>query len=224
MREEFYENKLLRTQILSLALANNDFEALDKFKARLFPIQLEANMSRAEFNFAEYYDEAFIKNVAASRFKVFDYFLEEYKTQTYGGKQEITWIYPFLGELIGACIKNKDFEKATKAIEVVINHNKTVYELMRKTYLLLAKKINDSHYSRSYPDALEMVKREYHVDQNKCFVSLSAYFVNDVEPLSFNIIHVDCTTRDNGIQSRIDELNRIYNDILNLPNHFIKNS
>ena len=224
MGEEFYVNNLLRTQILSLALDNNDDEALERFKARLFPIQLEVSMFRSELDFSQYYDDAFIKNVASSKSKVFNYFLDEYKTKSYGGKHEITWIFPFLGELIAACIKNKDFENASRAIEAVIKHNKMVYEQMHRTYLLIAKKINDSHYSRSYQNALDMVKREYYIDKNKCYVSLDTYYVKDVEPLAFNIIHVDCTTRDNAIQSRIDELNKIYNDILTLPNHFIKNS
>lgn len=224
LKTEFYENLLLRTQILSLAISNNDVDVLDGFKARIFPIQLTADLYHSEPDFMQYYDEDFISAIANSRSKIFNYFLEEYKTMAYDDRYEITWIYPFLGELICECIKNKDFDKALKAIEVVIKHNKMVYEQMHKAYLKIAKVINDSSYYRSYQNALDMVKGEYHVDKNKCFVSLWTYYARDIGPLFFNIIHVDYATKEAKVQSKIDELNKIYADILDLPNSFIKNS
>lgn len=224
LKTEFYENLLLRTQILSLAISNNDTDVLDRFKARILPIQLMADLHCSDLDFAKYYDEGLISAIANSKSKIFNYFLEEYKTKVYNDRYEITWIYPFLGELICECIKNKDFDKALKAIEVVIKHNKMVYEQMHKAYLKIAKVINDSSYSRSYQNALDMVKREYTIDKNKCFVSLWTYYAKDIGPLFFNIIHADYATKEVKVQSKINELNKIYADILGLPNSFIKNS
>lgn len=207
-----------------MAISNNDVDVLDGFKARIFPIQLTADLHCSNLDFMQYYDEGLISAIANSKPKVFNYFLEEYKTRVYNDRYEISWIYPFLGELIRECIRNKDFDKALKAIEVVIKHNKMVYEQMHKAYLKIAKEINDSYYSRSYQDALDTVKREYHIDKNKCFVSLWTYYARDIGPLLFNIIHVDYATTEVKVQSKIDELNKIYADILDLPNIFIKNS
>ena len=224
LEDEFYRDKLLRTRILSLAIENNDIDTLEKFKARQFPIQFGTNVFNLEFDFSEYSDEEFIKNIASSKTEIFDYFLEEYTTKTIGDKREITWIFPFLEELIKVCLMNGDYNKATKAIETVIQHNKKVYEQLRKKYLYIAKKLYDSHYALNFPKALKMVKSDYKIDRFKRFVSLFVYYLQDEEPLMFNIICVNHSIKDNSIQSKIDELNKIYNDVLDLPNHFIKNT
>ena len=225
LQNEFYENKLLRSQILSLAIANNDTKALETFKAKLFPPQLDANAFRPDFKFSEYFDEAFLKDVASSQDKVFDYFLSEYTTKTTNrDKNEITWLYPFIGELAGACIATKNKNRALKVLDIMSKHNNAAFEKLHKGFLAAAKKAKDDHYSRSYQDALEMVARDYHIDEEKNFACLYLYFMRDFEPVMSHIVWVNTSSRDTEIQAKIDEVNKIYNKILELPNLIIKNN
>lgn len=224
LHDEFYTNKLLRTKILSLAIANNDIESLEKFKARELPPQQGRNVFYADFDFSEYFDEQFIKEIAVSKSKVFEYFLDEYKTQLYN-KHEIVWLFPFISELIGACINNKDDERAIKAIKVVMDHNKNVFEQLRKTFLHAAKQTKDKYYiNRSFQDAINEVTHDYHISKKENYVSFHPYHLEGINQLAFSINRISCVSKKPDIQSLIDESNEIFEKILNIPNHLIKNS
>ena len=128
MKEEFYNNKLLRTRILALALEHDDVSVLETFKARELPPQLDVNLINSNISFSDYYDERFLSVVALCSSKVFDFFLEEYPLKANGGRYEITWIYPFIGELVAQCIKYDEKSKAMKALETIVAHNNKAYE------------------------------------------------------------------------------------------------
>lgn len=177
-----------------------------------------------DFDYSEYYDESFINIVSKSDNKVFDYFLKEYLLKAYAINYEIKWIYPFIDKLVNACIKNKNKDRTLRAINVIINHNNDLYEQLRKTYLLCAKQYKDYFTGESYKDALNMVKRDYHIDKSKSFASLYAYHINEIEPVASNFIHLDCSSKDGLVQSKINEANEIYDKIINLPNNLIKDN
>lgn len=223
LQDEFYTNKLLRTQILSLAIANNDIDALEKFRARELPPQLQVNTMWGDLDFSEYYDETFIKEVVNSQTRVFNYFLEEYSTKTYGDK-EITWIYPFINSLISECLKAKKHDRALKAIDVVLKHNKNVFELMRKKFLLAAKKTKDLYQTRPFPEAVDMVSHDYHITKEENFASFHPYHIDGVDSYAFNIIKIECSSKDEVIQAKINESNELHSKIVNLPNNLIKNN
>jgi len=57
---ELYDNKVLRTQIISLALENNDYRVLDEMRARDFPPQLTMTTCPSDnIKFSDYYDKKF---------------------------------------------------------------------------------------------------------------------------------------------------------------------
>lgn len=225
LKEEFYTNKLLRTQILALALEHDDINALKIFKARELPPQLDVNLiSSSNISFSDYYDEHFLRAVALCSSTVFDFFLEEYPLKANGGRYEIIWIYPFIGELVIQCIKYNEKSKATKALDAIVAHNKKVYEELHRRFLVATKKAKDTLYFRSYQDAVDYVTREYCVNKDKNFVVFHPYYIKELELLAFNIVRVDCTCKDGVIRAKIDQANSYYNDILTLPYNLIKNN
>lgn len=224
IKEEFYNNKLLRTQILALALEHDDISALRTFKARELPPQLGVNLISSNISFSNYFDERFLSAIALCSSKVFDFFLEEYPLKVNDGRDEITWIYPFIGELMVQCIKYNEKSKAIKALNAIVAHNKKAYEELHKRFLFAAKKVKDTLYIRSYQDALDYVAREYSINKEKNFVVFHPYCINELEPLAFNIIHVDCTCKEDTVRTKIDQANSYYNNILTLPYNLIKNN
>ena len=186
LHDEFYSNKLLRSQILSLAIENRDTDVLETFRAREIPPQLRVNVYFGDLVISDYYDEPYIKAIVGANTKIFDYFLEEYVLSDQNEKHEIEWIYPFIGEIVEQCIKRKNNERALRAINKIIEHNKKAYEALRKHFLLAAKK-NKDFYRNSYQDAVSMVAHDYHISKEKNFVSLCPFHIEGVEPLAFNI-------------------------------------
>lgn len=224
LNDTLRENKLLRSKIISLAILNNDIDVLDNFKARVFPPQFEMNHYFNDFDLTEYYDKVFIKDISESQNNVFDYFLKEYTTKTYGGRYDVVWLFPFIGELVDTCIKNKKYNRALKAMNVIAEHNKTIYEKLHKTYLLAAKTMKDLRFSISFQDALSGIKNDYRINRYKDYVSFHPYYLKDFEPISSNIIRLNCSCKDESVQEKIDEVNNLYDRILNLPNSLIKNA
>lgn len=224
LRDEFITKKILRTRILSLAIENNDVEALEKFKARELGPQQGYHNFLSEFDFSEYMDERYINEIASSSDKIFNYFIEEYSTEMNKDKDDkIEWLFPFISELIEACIANKNKERAIKAISVVLEHHKNAFEKLRKTFLYAAKQFKDKYfYSRSFEEAIEMATREMHIDKYQNFISFSPHHLEGIETLAFGIYRIKCSSSDKNMQSMIDESNDIYQKILTIPDHLIK--
>ena len=88
-QNELYENKILRTQIISLALENNDYDVLYEMRAREFPPQLTmVTHSVTSVKFSEYYDENFIDAILDSKVKAIQYFCEEYYVESKWQKEQ----------------------------------------------------------------------------------------------------------------------------------------
>ena len=221
---EFYENKLLRTHILSLAIANNDIDSLRKFRAREIPPQLTVNILYADVSFSEYYDEKFLNELIRASSKVFDYFIEEYILKANGDRYEITWLYPFIDKVVALCIKEKEKEKALKALDAIYRHNKNVYEDLRRKFLLATKVIKDSRLSRTYKEAVEFIAREFRINQEQNFVSLYPYYARDIEPSAYHIINLTCSTKEVAIKQKIDSVNELHSSIVNIPKNIIKDN
>lgn len=224
VEDSFYENKLLRTNILSLAVMNNDIEILIKFKAREIPSQFNFNVYLSNFDCNEYYDKNFIEEIALSKNNTLSYFLEEYKTPLFDDRYEIIWLYPFLDKIAHECIKNGEDSRALMILEVILEHNKKAFVALRKAFLAAAKERKNSYQPMSFQDAIGMVSRDYHVNDDKSFASFTPFRFKNVTIVAFNIFSIDFLSRNNDIQTKIDEINMAHSSIVNLPNNVIKNS
>ena len=219
---EFYENKLLRTQVLTLAIKNDDTTILQTLKARELPPQHSLVPGNPVFQISEYYDEGYLDAIVQSKKSVFDFFLEEYPVKGLYQKNEMVWIYPFIGELVTRCVKINKLDRASKTLDVILNHNKKVYHDLHEGILHAAKLAKNLFMSRSYRSSLESITKNYNVSEDKNLVSFDPYYIRDAKQLIFNIIHVDCTCHDETISKKIKESNLIYDKILTLPNDLIK--
>ena len=220
---EFYANKLLRTQVLALAIKNDDTNALQVFKARELPPQRILVPSNPVFQISEYYDEEYLDAIAQSKKSVFDFFLEEYPVKGLYQKNEMVWIYPFIGELVNRCVKINKLDRASKTLDVILNHNKKAYHNLHESFLHAAKLEKNfwTNY-KSYRETLDLMAPHYRVNEDKNLVSFYPYYLPNAEQLLFNIIRVDCTCHDETISKKIEESNLIYDKILTLPTDLIK--
>lgn len=108
LHEELYTNKLLRTQLIALALESNDDTVLKEMRAREVPTQLTmTTYDCPSVSFKEYYDEHFIDVILRSEEKVLYYFCEEYYLVSKWGKREFKWIFPFFDKLIERAVAQK---------------------------------------------------------------------------------------------------------------------
>jgi hypothetical protein len=223
LKNELYENKILRTQIISLALENNDYDILYEMRAREFPPQFTiATNPLAIIKFAEYYDESFIEAILGSKTKAVQYFCEEYYVESKWQKEEFLWMFPFLDKLIVEAVK-KNSSKANMLLDAAIKHNEETYNALKKAILQVAKRMKSNyHRDQGFQEVIADVLRDFHISEEKNVISFYCFFSRDSEKVVTNIICADVKSKRSEIQSKINRLNELYSQIINIENHLIK--
>ncbi len=127
--EELCENKLLRTQLIALALESNDDSVLEVMRAREVPTQLTMkSYNCSTVAFSKYYDDHFIDVILGSKSMVFKYFCEEYYTELKWSKEKFKWIFPFFDKLIEKAVRQKN-DRTELLLDVAIAHNEEAYDI-----------------------------------------------------------------------------------------------
>ncbi len=220
--EELYENKLLRTQLIALALESNDDSILEEMRAREVPTQLTMtiyNCFAVKFN--EYYDEHFIDVILRSKSKVFKYFCEEYFTESKWSKEKFKWIFPFFGKLIERAVQQKN-DRTEMLLNVAIAHNEEAYDNLKKSILKAAKQLKVLYGDRGFMDVIDDTLRDFHLNEEGNVFTFYCPYVREVEPVARNIIKVNVHSNKLEIQKKINQLNEVYNKMVDIRNHLIK--
>ena len=221
---ELDDNKILRTQIISLALENNDYAVLAEMRAREFPPQLSmTTMPSTNVRFNDYYDEGYIEAILHSKSKAIQYFCEEYYVKSRWPNGEFLWMFPFMDKLIIKAVQENS-SKAKTFLEAAIKHNEETYNALKKTILSVAKTAKENiHRNRGFQVVIADVLRDYHISKEKNVISFSPYWLQgDVKAIATNIICADVKSKKPEIQALIDRLNQLYSQIINIKDHLIK--
>ncbi len=223
--DELYENKILRTQIISLALENNDYKVLEEMRAREFPPQLMityTSLSSVKLN--DYYDDKFLETILCSEPHVIKYFCEEYYVKPFHRNEEVLWIFPFMGELISKAVK-KNNSKAEILLDAAIKHNEETYNKLKKAILSVAQALKrDILKDNAFQDILTSVLRDYYrIDKENNVISFNSYYlIMESEKVMTNIVCVDAKSLKPEIQSKIEKLNELYSQIISIEDHLFK--
>ncbi|MCM1557809.1 MAG: hypothetical protein NC087_09850 [Anaeroplasma bactoclasticum] len=220
--DELYENKLLRTQLITLALENNDDSVLEEMRAREIPTQLTMtlyNCSAVKFN--EYYDEHYIDVILRSKSKVLKYFCEEYYTESKWANGKFKWIFPFFDKLIERAVKQKN-DRIEMLLDVAIAHNEEAYDNLKKSVLKATKQLKLLYGDRGFMDVIDDTLRDFHLNEEENVFTFYCPYAKEVEPVTRNIIKAGVHSDNPEIQKKIDQLNEMYNKIVDIRNHLIK--
>ena len=223
LKDMFYQNRILRTQVISLALENNDDSVLDEMRAREYPPQLMmTSMNSGSIAFAEYYDEQYIEAILRSKAKVIQYFCEEYYVKSHWQNEEFLWMFPFMDQLIEMAVKENS-SKAVTLLDAAIKHNEETYNNLKKAILYVAKHMKEARYrNTSFQEVISHTLSHFCIYEEKNVVSFHCYYIRESQKVVTNIIHADVQSKKPEIQSRIDRLNELYFQIINIKDHLIK--
>ena len=223
---EMYENKTLRTQIITLALKNSDYNVLEEMKARIFPPQLCININNiSDINFSNYYDEKYIEAILCLKPEEIQYFCEEYYVKTYFINNEYLWIFPFMDKLIVRAVESNNINAIT-LLEAAIKHNEASYKELKNSILSIAKELRDSYLRNwGFQEIIAHVFRGYNISKEKNVISFYSYdSFKDNKSFLTNIIYAEVKSYKPEIQIKINKLNDLYNKIINIENHLLKNN
>lgn len=222
LENQFLEDNTLRTRLIALALESGDESVLEELHAREFPIQYIVIPYRCdEIKFANFYDENYIDAIVRANDNVFDYFCQEYYLTSLRDKEySCKWIFPFFGAMIEKAIKLNP-ERALFLLDIAIAHNKELYERLRKVVFRVAKEQKQFRSDVGFTDIIKDVLRDFHINEERNYISFYAYWCkgNSVSGL---VISVNAKSKEKAIQDKIDKINELYNNIINIQDNLIK--
>ncbi|MBE6828458.1 MAG: hypothetical protein E7514_07645 [Ruminococcaceae bacterium] len=220
------EEDKLRTDLIALAIDNNDYEMLDKLHAREVPqLYWQADYYAVQgIEIIGGYNERLIKHIASSKNEqILDYFTDTFTVPDRavakdGSRRTHTFQYPFISELLDQMIlENSDFLET--ALKKCLKYNEMVYNRLKE---LITTIKNDPYYSEEYKkDMCIMVcKQSFAFIEEGNFVLFDArYSDKNYDGLITNIAHIKKIPKTPILKHLAEELNESYEKIINITEH-----
>lgn len=222
LEDQFLQDNTLRTRLIALALESDDESVLEELHAREFPVQYTVIPYRCDaIKFADFYDENYIDAIVRANDKVFDYFCQEYHVTSLQARDYCCkWLFPFFGAMIEKAIKVNP-ERALLLSDIAIAHNKEIYDNLRKEVFRVAKEQKQFRSDVGFTEIIKDVLRDFHINEERNYVTYYAYWCkgNSVSGL---VILVNAKSKEKEIQDKIDQVNELYNMIINIQDNMIK--
>ena len=210
------ESDSLRTNLIALALENEDYEILDDIKAREIPSLYQASYFYSNpLDFKKYYNPQMMDAIVAASDEVLVYFSEEFEIET-NRKAVCQLTFPFLGKLIDRVVKS-DRKATAKMLKNALKHNQEVLKTVKR----IRKTAEDSFADiRQYMDDKAIMqgimKDFYFYEENDavCFYS-HINSTKKYQGIFSNVVHVTASSRDKYIECLIEDVNYFYEQVKN---------
>lgn len=210
------ENENLRRQMISLAIDHNDLEMLSTLHAREIPSLYQAcYLSRTSADCYSYYDKKMMIHIAGASKQILDYFSEEFEIKDRIGRTN-KFIFPYMSDLIELMIKNKN-NNLYNLLKCSIEHNRKTYNNLKELIDASVKNYDKEYIEYFENEIVKNVMNEFTFHENGNIISFrDTYCKNGIIT---NIVFVKEKTKSPKINNLIDELNDLYDKIVNIkPN------
>lgn len=210
------QNDSLRTNIIALALENEDYKILDEAKAREIPCLYEASyFYNRGLDIKKYYNQQLMDQVAASSDDVLVYFSTEFEIET-NRKAQCQLTFPYLGKLIDMVVKSNRKAVATM-LKNALKHNKNVLKKLREIGKVAEDSFSHIRQYMSEESIMEGIMQDFHFYEDSetvCFHS-RIHSSGNFQGIFSNVVHVSASSKDEYIKSLIEDVNRSYNQVKN---------
>lgn len=200
----------LRTNMVSLAIENHDYNLLDNLHAKEIPplYMPECAGNLEKYN---YYNEDMVCKIAdSSDGNLISYFSKAFDIKNKGKTDE--FIFPYIGRLADMMIRNKSRYTAV-VLEAVLQHNEKQFEKLSKVMT----------------EAYKCFKQEnFYLDKNIAFDYITEYYFTFAENgifnyryldrlrMASNVICINERSKDINVNLLIDKINSYFYDIKSL--------
>lgn len=219
----------LRKEIIALAVQNKDIDILDKMRARELPtLYVEAHyLSGTHPNIKKYYNKNLVNSIIKADYEIIDYFTNEFEIidkVKYRNKIKRcdTYLFPFISDVVNGLINNNN-GFAEIALKKIILHNQNTYDLL----ISLIDNCITTNLDRCNFEHTEYYEKEITKSVLKYFD-----YIDDGNIVSFsdtlntkgiitNIVYVDAESSNPLINHLIEELNNLFDKIINIKKKYI---
>ena len=214
---ELSDQDNLRTNMVSLAIENQDFHMLDNLHAKEIP-QLHIAYCHGTCCYADgslinqnYYNEEMVNKIAASSDgKMISYFSKSFEIDNEGKSEE--FIFPYIGKMVDIMIKNNN-RYTVCVLESIAKHNERQFEKLSR---LITEAYNSYKNECFYFDKNEaynyVTKYHFNFDEYGIF----NYRYSNKSRMASNIVCVNERANDVSLNLLIDKINGYFYDIKSL--------
>ena len=216
----------LRKGVISLALENEDFDALTTLHAKEVPaLFLLSSYNNVDISCKDYYDDDLLELISGSSDKILRYFSEPYAMVDHWENRH-TFIYPFIGDVIERLIK-KNSKYAEPLLRIVIEYNQSVLDKLQSMVNEAAELAQARYAEWKYKPEKDVIVKEvldYYrtVPEDGYMTYLMVRAKNDNPAYSANVIRTEASSDDMLIDSLIKQLNDIFERVMNITPTNIK--
>lgn len=206
----------LRTNLIALALKNQDYDVLGEMKAREIPSLYEGTYFYSKaLDFKKYYNQQMMEAIPQASDDILIYFSEEFEIET-NRKAICRYTFPYLGKLIEMVLKN-ECKATAKMLKNALRHNIDVLETLKKIADISVKSFD---YIAQYMDdktIQERVMGEFHFYDENDTVAFHTGIIKaeNFQGLFSNVIRVNASSKDKYVMSLIEDVNASYDQIKN---------
>lgn len=225
---KLFKSDQLRRQMISLAIEHHDFDMLSTLHAREIPSLYQAcYLSCTPADCDSYYDKNMVTCVANANEQILDYFSKEFEIPDRVGHTN-EFIFPYMSDLIELLIKNKHSYLET-LLKRCIKHNRKTYNTLKN---LISVSINYDYelYMRDWKNGIgkddEKYKQSLKNEISKNIMKNVDFYTNgniisfrdrlSLDGIITNIVFIKEKSESIKINNLIDELNDLYNKIVNM--------
>lgn len=210
------ESDSLRTNLIALALENEDYEILDDIKAREIPSLYQASYFYSNpLDFKKYYNPQMMDAIVAASDEVLVYFSEEFEIET-NRKAVCQLTFPFLGKLIDRVVKS-DRKATAKMLKNALKHNQEVLKTVKRIRKTAEDSFADIRQYRDDKAIMQGIMKDfyfYEENDTVCFYS-RINSTKKYQGIFSNVVHVTASSRDKYIECLIEDVNYFYEQVKN---------
>lgn len=241
-----YEDRI-RTDIIALAIDNGDFDFLEQNHAKEMPYLYGIDSyGITAMDISKYKNSRLTEAIAHGDKTIIEYYAKEYEYEDcHNNKHRI--VYPFIGDIIDRMIDDgMPSELIDVLLDKAIEVNKNTYKRISKASEIEYSKrlegnlikeerkwdeiqdlLDDEHKIRAkmieeYNEAMrnnirEMIRDSIRINEDNCLVSCPFKYDNE-NGLVANIIKVNSKSDSRKIVKKVEQLNDVYKQILEIGN------
>jgi len=210
------QNDSLRTNIIALALENEDYKILDEAKAREIPCLYEASYFYSMgLDIKKYYNQQLMDQVVRASDEVLVYFSSEFEIET-NRKATCRFTFPYLGKLIDMAAK-ADRKATASMLKNALKHNREVLKTLKEIAKAAEGALTDMRQYMDDERLVEVIMQDFHFYEDSdtvCFNS-GIHASGNFKGIFTNVIHISASSKDEYIKSLIEDVNQSYNQVKN---------
>lgn len=204
----------LRTNVIALAIENEDYSILDSMKAREIPALYEGNYFYGkDLDFKKYYNPKLLEAIAKGTEKVQVYFSEEFEIET-NRNAVCHYMFPYLGKLIEMVIKS-DGKAAPTMLKNALHHNNSVLKGIEEVATTCAESVREYCAYMDKDEFCKTVMNDYqfHIENDTVGYHNRMIKQDGFRGIFSNVIQVKAISKDQYVMSLIEDVNRSYERI-----------